>query len=39
MVWSYYEERRFGSSINSYGFERGRKKRKGKTKEEVVEGD
>jgi len=38
MVWSYYEERRFGSSKNSYGIERGRKNRKGKTKE-VVEWD
>jgi len=39
MVWSCEEERRFGGGKNSYGIERGSKKRKGKTKEEMVELD
>jgi len=39
MDWSCYEERSFESSKNNYGVERGRKKRKGKSKEVVVERD
>jgi len=39
MVSSRYEERRFESSKHNYGIERRRKKRKGKTKEDVVEWD
>jgi len=39
MDWSCYEERRFENSKNSYGIWCGKKKRKGKTKEEVVEND
>jgi len=37
--WLCYVERRFGNSKKSYGIECGRKKRKGKTKEEVVDDD
>jgi len=39
MVCSCYEERRYVSSKNIYEIECGRKKRKGKTKEDVVEYD
>jgi len=35
MIWSRYEERKFGSGKNGYGSGRGRKKTKG----EVVERD
>jgi len=36
MVWSCYEERKFGICKNGYENERRRKKRKRKTEEEVV---